>query len=71
MELQREFLILLECLENPPQLVTVTMEEPPQERMESLPEVPPPLTPEEIAELKGLPMPDPVEEISHRLGLST
>lgn len=33
-------------------------------------EVPPPLTPEEIAELKAQ-MTDPVGEIEHRLGLST
>jgi hypothetical protein len=34
-------------------------------------EPPPPLTPEEIEELKELPMPDPVEEIEYLLGLST
>ncbi len=70
-QLQQEFLSLLEILENPPQLVTVTQAEPPQKMLDSLPEVPPPLTPEEIAELRELPMPDPVLELERRLGLST
>jgi len=35
-----------------------------------LPEIPP-LTPEEKQELESLPMPDPMEELERRLGLST
>ena len=35
------------------------------------PPLPPPLTPEEIRELEATPMPDPLEEIEHRLGMST
>jgi len=34
-------------------------------------DLPPALTAEEIQELRELPMPDPVQEIEHRLGLST
>jgi hypothetical protein len=62
--LQQEFQILLELVQNPPQLVKVTPPDLP------LPEIPM-LTPEEIAELESLPMPDPVLELEHRLGLST
>lgn len=62
--LRVEMLELLEQLEHPPLLVAL----PPM--VEPKP-VPPPLTPEEIEEIRALPMPDPLEEIEHRLGLST
>jgi hypothetical protein len=68
-ELQQEFLSLLELVQNPPTLVTVTTEEPPPQVVESLPEIPQ-LTPEERAVLENLPMPDPVMELERRLGLS-
>ena len=64
--LQLEYLHLLESLQPQP-----PPESPSPEVTELVPEMPPPLTPEEIAELQSLPMPDPLEEIEHRLGLST
>lgn len=75
-QLQQEYLSLLEKLENPPRLVVVTQpqSESPTPTLATMPpelELPPPLTPEEIAELKAMPMPNPVEEIEFRLGLST
>ena len=73
--LQREFLTLLEQLEHPPvlQLQPVPPEHqtPISEPMPPELELPPPLSPEEIEELRAMPMPDPLEEIEARLGLST
>ena len=75
-ELQLEFLMLMNQLESPAQV----MQAPPPQLESPTPmptmappelEVPPPLTPKEIEELRELPMPDPVEEIEYRLGLST
>ena len=66
--LQLEFLQLLEKLEHPLLLVSPT---PILEQLPPQLELPPPLTPEEIRELRALPMPDPLEEIEARLGLST
>lgn len=50
-----------------------TMNPPQQVEIPAAPtiQVPPPLTPEEIEELKMEPMPDPAEEIEYLLGLST
>lgn len=70
--LQLEYLRLLEQLEHP--LMLVPPELLPQAPTPPLPETldpPEPLTPEEIEELRALPMPDPLEEIRHRLDLST
>lgn len=69
-ERQERFLSLLEQVQNPPQLVMVTEPEIPPEVEESLSEIPT-LTPEEIEELKAMPMPDPVVTIEQELGLST
>lgn len=73
--LQREFLRLLEQLEHPPVLLQrAALSDSPTPTLEQMPpewELPPPLTPEEIEELRALPMPDPLEEIEARLGLST
>ena len=69
LSLRQEYLDLLRKLEPaPPQLErsTPTSKTTPPEL-----DVPPPLTEEEIAELKAMPMPDPMEEIEFRLGLST
>jgi hypothetical protein len=63
--LRLEMLQLLEQLGHPPLL----MEQVPP--VVPMPELPPPLTPEEMQELRELPMPDPLEELEHRLGLST
>lgn len=70
--LQLEFLELLEKAEHP--LTLVPAERLPQAPTEPLPEElapPDPLTEEELAELRALPMPDPVEEIQRALALST
>lgn len=69
---QLEFLQLLEQLEHPLMLVPAEML--PQAPTPPLPEEldpPDPLTPEEIAELRALPMPDPVEEIQQLLASTT
>ena len=73
--LQREFLTLLEQLEHPQ--VLVLQPDPsgsPTPISDLMPPEwvpPPPLTPEEIKQLRAMPMPDPLEEIEQRLGLST
>ncbi len=73
--LQQEFLELLEQLERPPALLLLRApSDSPTPISVPMPpelELPPPLSPEEIAELRALPMPDPLEEIEARLGLST
>ncbi len=56
---------LLEQLEHP---LLLSPPLPPTVELEPLP---PPLTQAEMEELRLLPMPDPLEEIEHRLGLST
>ena len=61
--LRVEMLELLEQLEHPPLLSPPL---PPEPALDF-----PPLTEAEIQELRELPMPDPLEEIEHRLGLST
>jgi hypothetical protein len=65
--LRVEMLELLEQLEHPPLLA------PPPPEPDPMPEwePPPPLTAAEMEELRALPMPDPLEEIEYRLGLST
>lgn len=70
--LQLEYLALLEKLEHP--LMLVPPELLPQTPQPPLPpELSPPdqLTPEEIEELRALPMPDPLEEIQLRLASTT
>ena len=62
--LRVEMLELLEQLEHPPLLAPL----PPTVELAPMP---PPLTEAEIQEIRELPMPDPLEEIEHRLGLST
>lgn len=72
--LQQELVTLLEQLSSPPLLVTVGAAEPMLPPEEVLPPemlFPPPLTEAELEEIRALPMPDPLEEIEHRLGLST
>lgn len=73
--LQLEFLTLLEALEHPPGLLLrQDPSDSPTPILEQMPpelELPPPLSPEEIEALRAMPMPDPLEEIEHRLGLST
>ena len=64
MHLRVEMLELLEQLEHPPLLSRPLEQEPPGLDF-------PPLTEAEIQELRDLPMPDPLEEIEARLGLST
>ena len=74
LRLQLEFLELLEKLEHPLLLVSLPPSDSPTPISEPMPpewELPPPLTLEEIQELRALPMPDPLEEIEARLGLST
>lgn len=76
--LRLEMLQLMEQLEHPMLLLpaehlpsdspTPTSEPTP---LPPEPPLPPPLTEEERAALMALPMPDPLEEIEHRLGLST
>jgi hypothetical protein len=61
--LRVELLQLLEQLEHPPLLSPPL---PPEPTLDF-----PPLTEAEIQEIRDLPMPDPLEEIEHRLGLST
>ena len=61
LRLQQTYLELVEQLEHP--LMLVPQETPGLDF--------PPLTEAEIQELKDYPMPDPMEEIEHRLGLST
>lgn len=68
LRMQLEYLELLEKLEHP--LMLVPPELLPQGPTPPLPEEldpPEPLTPEEIEELRELPMPDPLEEIQLRL----
>lgn len=70
--LQLEFLELLEKVEHP--LMLVPPERLPQAPTPPLPEElapPDPLTPEEIEELRAMPMPDPLEEIQQRLVSTT
>jgi hypothetical protein len=65
----RQLLQQLEHLEHPPLLEP----QPPAPAPVPIPRalgLPPPLTPEEITALQEEPMPDPMEEIEHRLGLS-
>lgn len=67
--LRMELLELLELLEHPPLLEMhpwpeVVAQMPPALDL-------PPLTQEEIEELRSLPMPDPLEEIQHRLASTT
>ena len=72
--LQSERLRLLHLLENPAQPASLLPSGSPIPTSAPTPpelELPPPLTPEEIEELKAMPMPDPLEEIEYRLGLST
>lgn len=66
--LRVEMLELLEQLEHPPLL---SPPPPPEEPEHPAWEMPPPLTEAEMAELREMPMPDPLQEIEHRLGLST
>lgn len=80
LELQAQMLALLERLEHP--LVVLPLASPtptsepthppsePQEQLLVEPPipVPPALTPQELAELAAIPMPDPVEEIAAALG---
>ena len=69
---QLEFLQLLEKLEHPLQLVPAELL--PTAPTPPLPEEldpPEPLTPEEIEELRALPMPEPVEEIRALLASTT
>lgn len=61
--LRVEMLELLEQLEHPPLLSPPL---PPEPALDF-----PPLTEAEIQEIRDLPMPDPLEEIERRLGLST
>ena len=72
LSLQREMLDLLDQLQQPillaPPLESPT---PTWEQMPPSLELPPPLTQEEMDTLRELPMPDPLEEIELRLGLST
>lgn len=63
--LRVEMLELLEALEHPPLLSPPLPPETPE------PLDFPPLTEAEMQELRDLPMPDPLEEIEARLGLST
>lgn len=74
--LKLELLQLVEKLEHPLLLVpSEHLPTPTSEPTPPPPEVtavlPPPLTEEEKAALMALPMPDPLEEIESRLGLST
>lgn len=74
LKLQTEYLLLVEKLEHPAQLVSLLPSDSPIPTSVTMPpelELPPPLTPEEIEELKAMPMPDPLEEIEYRLGLSS
>ena len=76
LRLKLELLQLLERLENPLLLVPSELLQTPTSGETPLPPevtevLPPPLTPEEMEELANLPMPDPLAEIEHRLGLST
>ena len=63
LEHQRLLLLLEEPLRLLPQELPPVSTEPFPEELDP----PPPLTPEEIEELRALPMPDPLEEIRHRL----
>lgn len=72
--MQKEYLLLVEKLEHPVHPVSLLPSDSPTPTSATMPpelELPPPLTPEEIEELKAMPMPDPLEEIEYRLGLST
>lgn len=72
--LQVECLQLLHRLENPRLPAHLLPQPEPQPQPELPPRalgLPPPLTPEEMAALQEEPMPDPMEEIEVRLGLST
>ena len=73
--LQQEFLTLLEALEHPPLLLSgLALSDSPTPTLEQMPpelELPPPLSQQEIQELRAMPMPDPLQEIEARLGLST
>lgn len=74
LRLQAERLRLLHLLEHPAQPVSLLPSGSPIPTSVPTPpelELPPPLTPEEIEELRQQPMPDPLEEIEYRLGLST
>lgn len=75
MALRLELLQLVEKLEHPLLLVPEQLRPTPESPQPPPPEVtealPPPLTEEERAELMAMPMPDPLEEIESRLGLST
>ena len=73
LQLRLEFLTLLEQLEHPQVVLPSGSPIPTSELTHPLLEPPslPPLTEEEIAELRALPMPDPLEEIERALGLST
>lgn len=66
----RQLVQVLQLLEHPP-LLEPQPQPPAPEPMPRVLGLPPPLTPEEIAALQEEPMPDPMEEIEHRLGLST
>lgn len=77
LDLQLEMLALLERLEHPMLVLpsgslTPTSDQtpPPSEPLLVQPplDLPPPLTEEEIAELRALPTPDPVAEIAAALG---
>lgn len=73
LELRLEFLTLLEQLEHPQVVLPSGSPIPTSELMHPLLEPPPlpPLTEQEMEELRALPMPDPLEEIERALGLST
>lgn len=73
LSLQAEHQMLLHLLEHPAKPVSLLPSGSPTPTSAPMPpelELPPPLTPEEIEELKAMPMPDPMEEIEYRLGLS-
>lgn len=71
--LQQEVLTLLEQLEHPLLLASPPAPEPLPLAEVMSPELllPPPLTEEEMQEIREHPMLDPLEEIEYRLGLST
>ena len=68
---QQAFLMLLEVLEHPPSPYPSDSPTPILEQMPPELELPPPLSQREIEALRAMPMPDPLEEIEARLGLST
>jgi hypothetical protein len=71
--LQVELLRLLDLLESPVQMVPPELlpATPPTQPLPETLDPPDQLTPEEIEELRAMPMPDPLEEIQQRLASTT